>query len=225
MIGFLYNHFPAARKRIIEIAFEARHKPNDFSKLSLLFKDSKGKEYYGFNDPMDFPIGRLEQLYVHVDELKACMPGEDYDLFHKAREEALNREVDGVLSPDIAMLGYLQIEEEKRRKYLLHPEIILDLLACVSIRADEKIEQFDMEIHNQKKEQLQIDSKGHLFFFVKKAGLNQYLPFLKVSDKELKEYLEVNVTRLSAMRQQLVDYITPNRSLKDKKDSESNSES
>lgn len=223
MIGFLYNNFPSVRKRIIEIAFEARYKPNDFSKLSLTFKDSKGKEYYGFNDPMDFPIARLEQLYTHVDELKACMPGDDHDLFHDAREEALNREVDGELKPDIAMMGYLQIEEKKRRKYLLHPEIILDLLACIAIRSDEDLAVFDMEIHNQKKEQLREDSKGHLFFFVKKAGLNQYLPFLKVSETELKEYLNVSVSRLSAQRQQLLNYITPNESSSVKSDSESSS--
>lgn len=223
IIQFLYKHFPSFRKDIITIAYQANNKPKDFSKLTMTFKDSKGKEYYGFPDPMDFPVDRLGQLFTHIDELKACMPGEDTDTFWEARDTALNRNVKGILQPDIAMLGFIQIEEKTRRTKIFHPEILLDLLACISIREDELPHTFDMEIHNQKKEQIRIDAKGHLFFFVHASGLRKYLPFLDISEKEWKRYFKNQSIEVEALNKLLKQYSTQKGLWKDRKVSESNS--
>lgn len=225
LIQFLYKHFPGLRKDIITLAYEAQHKPKDFSKLLLAYKDSNGLENYTFPDPMDFPIDRLGQLFTHIDELKACMPGEDSDTLWKARETALNRNVDGKLMPDLAMLGFIQIEEKNRRTKIFHKEVLLDLLACISIRQDELPHTFDMEIHNQKKEQIRKDAKGHLFFFVQKTGLKDYLPFLNITEKDWKLYFKNQNIEVEALNKLLKQYTTQKGLWKGRKATESSKES
>lgn len=206
VIKLLYKLFPEAFHKAV---FASQSKPKNFSKCEFQFVDSKGRKYYKFMSDLDMPLSRKSMIELKLRELSYALDKEEVALLCEAMEKALERrDKQGRINPDIATLGFLIKEVRNRHENLLHPELIISMVAYIYIREDEDPAIVDEEIHNQKVEQFKNDGAGGLSDFFYTTMLSAYSPYSDTSVNELKLLLRVQKARVEAMKKKLIDYIS-----------------
>lgn len=208
MIKLLFWLF---RKQFIELAFKTQSKPIDFTELDFCFIDSKGRRYYKFPDGKEQPLVRKAYFEKCFQELSCSLHDSELSLILDAFDKAFNgKDKAGKQFVDIAMIGHLIKELRDRKELLLHPDIFMDMICVRYIREDENPLKFDAQIHNQKIEQLTIDSKreGGLWYFFQMAGLEKFIPFSHSYVEEFNKLIQDGKIRVEALKQQLESYIS-----------------
>jgi hypothetical protein len=136
-------------------------KKSGFEKMVKVFVDSNGKAHYTTINDFDTTLERIRGIERCIREITAGLSLDEYKKIRDAMKKALG---DGK-KPNIAMIGHLIIEMERREEMLLHPDAMFDLLAYKYVREDEDPAVVDQTIHKQKIEQFRKDSKDGLYDF------------------------------------------------------------
>lgn len=172
--------------------------------LEPRYTDLNGVSYFGFGKDMSLPVDRLGKLYSYMELLmKGLTIAED-----KAIDEAISQALEtGLTNPKekaAAKIGSLLIEREKRRKLVLHTELLYNILAVQWIREDEDPSIFSNEIQMQKVEQFmkEVESRGAYPFF-QVPELKQLNSFLKMSKEEWEQYWSESIVQQKVLTEAL----------------------
>lgn len=189
------------KKWIIKIQFQNQSFKSD--RLEKAFIDSNGVNYYKFTNDFDIPLIRAKELQKKLLKLKSGLSDENLDKFLEAMVKALN----GGRNPDLARIGHLVTEMKLRQEILIHPDLLMDIVALSYIREDENPSELNKEIHTQKIEQFHKDSKEGLYDFFYKSGLSKYAPYLSSMEEDWEEYLIESTAKIKAMNKNLNEYL------------------
>ncbi len=168
------------------------------------FVDSNGKRYFVPVNDFDIPILRTKAIETAILALSRGLSQDELKKFIEAMKKAVGEGK----KPDVAMIGHLIIEMEKREDLLLHPDLMFDLVSYRYIREDEDPAIIDKDIHAQKVEQFKKDSTEGLYDFFYAAGLAQYIPYLTKLEREWSEYWQQSTVKIQAMNKHLEAYIS-----------------
>jgi hypothetical protein len=175
-----------------------------FEKMKKVFVDSNGKEYYCVENDFDTHLERVRGIERCVREISAGLSNDEQKKIREAMKKALG---DGK-KPNIAMIGHLIVEMDKREEMLLHPDAMFDLMAHRYVRSDEDPAIIDNKIHKEKIEQFRKDSEGGLYDFFYRMGLSMYIPYLTKLEKEWSEYYSQSEIKITAMNKHLNEYLS-----------------
>jgi hypothetical protein len=202
MIGKLL--YKLTKPFFLKYYFLDQSKKSGFEKMLKVFIDSNGKAYYTTQNDFDTPLERVRGIERCVREISAGLSGDENKKIREAMKKALG---DGK-KPNIAMIGHLLIEMERREEMLLHPDAMFDLLAYKYVREDEDPAVVDQGIHRAKIEQFKKDSKDGLYDFFYRMGLSAYIPYLTKSESEWNEYYRESEAKIRAMGIHLNEYLS-----------------
>jgi len=202
MIGrTLYKIF---KKPFLKYYFLEQSKNKGFEKMKKVFFDSNTKSYWIPENDFDTPLERTKAIERCVRQIAAGLSeGESAKI-----REAMKKAINSGKKSDIAMIGHLIIEWERREEMILHPDVMFDLVAYRYVREDEDPSVIDKSIHAEKVEQFKKDSKDGLYDFFYRAGLSQYIPYLTKLETEWSEYLMESEVKITAMNQHLSEYLS-----------------
>lgn len=175
-----------------------------FENMKEVFTDSAGRRYYTPDNDFDLPHARTREIELAIMRISAGLSGSELKLILTAMKKALN----GGKKPDTAMIGHLIIEMERREDMVLHPDLLLDLVAYKYIREDEPVTIISKSIHQEKVEQFKKDSREGLRDFFLGAGLSEYVPYLTKLEGEWDEYWKDSEIKIAALNQHLQAYIS-----------------
>jgi hypothetical protein len=187
----------------IKYYFLDQTKKSGFEKMVKVFVDSEGKAYYTTTNDFDTQLDRVRGIERCVLEIQAGLSNDEQKKIREAMKKALG---DGK-KPNIAMVGHLLIEWERREEMVLHPDSMFDLLAYKYVREDEDPAVVDKRIHALKIEQFKKDSKDGLYDFFYKMGLSAYIPYLTKSESEWNAYYRESEAKIRAMGIHLNEYL------------------
>jgi hypothetical protein len=202
MIGKLL--YKIAKPFFIKYYFLEQSRKSGFEKMLKVFIDSNGKAYYTTQNDFDTPLERTRGIERCVREIGAGLSNDEQKKIREAMKKALG---DGK-KPNIAMIGHLIIEMERREEMLLHPDAMFDLLAYKYVREDEDPSVVDKDIHQTKIKQFKKDSKDGLYDFFYKMGLSAYIPYLTKSENEWNEYYRESEAKIKALGIHLNEYLS-----------------
>jgi hypothetical protein len=202
MIGKLL--YKLTKPFFLKYYFLDQSKKSGFEKMLKVFIDSNGKAYYTTQNDFDTPLERVRGIERCVREISAGLSGDEIKKIREAMKKALG---DGK-KPNIAMIGHLLIEMERREEMLLHPDAMFDLLAYKYVREDEDPAVVDQGIHRAKIEHFKKDSKDGLYDFFYRMGLSAYIPYLTKSESEWNEYYRESEAKIRAMGIHLNEYLS-----------------
>jgi hypothetical protein len=201
MIGkLLYKVF---KRQFLKHYFLEQSSKKGFEKMAKRFVDSNGKIYYSPENDFDTPLERIKAIEICVRQLSAGISDSEMKKIREAMKKALNEG----RKPDLARIGHLVIEMEKREEMVLHPDVMFDLVANKCIREDEDPFIIDKKIHQEKIAQFKKDSVDGLYDFFYRASLAQYIPYLTKLESEWEGYWKESEIRIKALDKQLNDYI------------------
>lgn len=202
MIGrVLYRIF---RRRILKYYYSEQSKVKGFDKMEKSFVDSNGKQYYRCVRDLDMPIKRFKECQQLLRLISSGISEENIRLITQAMRKAINEG----RKPNIAEIGFLIGEIDKRNGVYVDPDMLFECAAIMYIREDENPIEIDPAIQKQKVEQLKIDSQGGLYDFFTSAGLSDYIPFVGTTENEFTEYLKESEVKMKALNIHLQKYIT-----------------
>jgi hypothetical protein len=175
-----------------------------FEKMKKVFVDSNSREYYLPENDFDTHLERIRGIERCVREISAGLSNDEQKKIREAMKKALG---DGK-KPNMAMIGHLIIEMDKREEMLLHPDVMFDLMAYRYVRSDEDPAVIDNKIHKEKIEQFRKDSMGGLYDFFYRMGLSAYMPYLTKLESEWSEYYRQSEIKITALNKQLNEYLS-----------------
>lgn len=182
--------------------FKSKKVKSGFEKMVHVFTDSKGKRYFAYENDFDIPHLRVREIEICLMRISAGLSGSEIKLFIEAMKKALN----GGKKPDNAMIGHLVMEMERREEMIMHPDLMLDLVAYKYVREDENPIKVNGSIHQEKVDQFRKDSMEGLKDFFLGAGLGEYMPYLKKSDLDWKEFWNGSKIKSLALTMRLKTY-------------------
>jgi len=192
------------RKRFDSFYFEKQSKKKGFENMERHFTDSAGNAYYRYNKDFDIPILRFKEIQKRLVLFNSGLSDKSIKLICEAMRKALN----GGKKPDLAEIGFLIKEIEKRADLYIDTDLLMDTTCLLYIRQDENPAVIDWTIHNEKIKQLTIDSKGGLYDFFYMTGLTTSLPFVGTTSEEFDLFYYESEVKMKAMNQYLNQYIT-----------------
>jgi len=195
---------------LLKIVFEWQSKPIGFDKLEFALLDSNGLRYGKFPNEMDIPVLRKGQIARLEQELYSRLNDHELGEFLDAMLAALHEEDGkGNLKPNLGLIGKYLLEMRDRKKLLLHPELMFEIVAASYIREDENPAEFDLEIQEQKVKQFKADSKTGLYDFFYSSGIKELLPFLDISQERFDEFWEMSQSEIKAQASWRKSHLSP----------------
>lgn len=179
-----------------------------FDRMEKAFVDSNGMIYYRCVRDLDLPMERFRRAQRQLQLIKAGLSEDSLSLIVKTIITAIN----GGKRPDVAEIGFLVKEMDKRIGVLVDPEALFDSAAIMYIREDESPIVIDQAIHKQKIEQFKLDSQGGLYDFFYSTGLTAFIPFVGITESEFEEYLKESEIKMKALTMHMQKYITESES-------------
>lgn len=201
MIKLFYILF---KRRILKIYYFEQSKSNGFDKMEKKFVDSKGLTWFRAVRDLDMPIKRFKESQKLLMLMKAGLSEDTIKLICTAMKTALN----SGRKPDIAEIGFLVNEMERRIGVFIDPDMLFQSAAIMYVREDEIPTEIDPAIHKEKVEQLKMDSTGGRYDFFCSMGIMDYIPFLGTTESEFEEYLTESEIKMKALKMHLEKYIT-----------------
>jgi hypothetical protein len=182
-----------------KVYFSRQSKKKGFETMKKVFVDSNGSPYYSVENDFDMPLNRVREIEKCTLGIMAGLDNKEMVLIREDMKKAIN----GGNKPNIARIGHLLIEWERREEMILHPDLMFDLVAYKYVREDEDPSVVDKEIHKQKVAQFKKDSKEGLYDFFYRAGLSQYMPYLTKLESEWEEYWRISEVKIRVMNEHL----------------------
>lgn len=169
--------------------------------LVFNFCDLDGNMYYSFSKEVELPIVRLGKLQEYYTWLSAGITGDELERMVDECDKALSNGLkDG---KGLSKIGFFLSEIKDRKNMCIHPEIYYNMLAVQLIRHDEKVNDFNNDIHLQKVEAFKLLDKENDSFFLQ---TQQYLKALNLSNitrEKLQEMFKESLVRIRAMHEVL----------------------
>ena len=172
--------------------------------LEHRYTDLNGVNYSGFTSDMSLPVDRLGRLYGFMEVLMKGMTVQEDEAIDKAIIDALESGLKNPKEKAAAKIGALIMEREKRRKMVIHTEILYNLLAVQWIREDEDPAVYNNEIQMQKVIQFQkeVESRGAYVFF-QVPELKQLNSFLRLSKEEWDAFWSESIVQQKVLQEAL----------------------
>lgn len=183
--------------------------PRYKDKMRYMFTDSKGHDYFWFEDLNDMPLTMLEKLQELQMQLSAKIPGPDLDGWIEAVEKILNSEAKNKLTQVAHFVEALK----ERRAILFDPVLLMEIAALVYVREDENPCTYSSDLHKEKFDMLWVDSKegALLYDFFHEGGLRSYMPLKGVTRQEwpqsLKEQM-MKIQKFNTILSQVTTYVS-----------------
>jgi hypothetical protein len=201
MLKLLYLLF---KQRFNKLAFSSQSKKNGFENMESHFVDSKGMKYYRYKDDFNIPILRFQEIQKRLQLFSSGLSDKSILMLCEAMKKALNKGN----KPDIAEIGFLIKEIEKRANIYIDTDLLMDTACLMYIREDENPAVIDWIKHDEKVKQLTSDSKGGLYDFFYLTGLMQYLPFVGTTQEEFNEFYQKSEVKMKALKIYLQNFTT-----------------
>lgn len=172
------------------------------------FVDSKGNVYYRYQKDFDIPILRFKEIQTRLALFSSGLSETSIKLICESMKKALN----SGRKSDLAVIGALIIEMEKRANIYIDTDLLMDTACLLYIRGDENPAIIDWSIHKEKVTQLTVDSMGGLYDFFYTTGLVTYLPFVGTTEEEFNLYYRESEVKMKAIQKFNQKYITESES-------------
>lgn len=164
-----------------------KKKPKWTNQATLVFRDSKGKAYFKFDDELGHLIPRLDMADVVRREIDSRIDSDDLKVFlsnHKSIIHSDQKPVEKLKQ----LADHVRILEE-RKDLPPAPELLMKLVMLFYIREDEDPWTVDEKIWKEKTAQILADMDGGLAPFFLESGLGEFLPFSTTSIDSIEELL------------------------------------
>ena len=204
-IKVLYRIF---RVQFLKLYHSEQSSVVGFSKMEKAFVDSKGKVYYKSVRDLDMSLKRFKEVQKLLMLIKAGLSEDTITLIIKAMKVAIN----SGRKPDVAEIGFLINEMERRIGVFVDPDMLFDCAAYMYVREDEIPTEISQTIHKEKIEQFKIDSKEGLYDFFYSAGLLNFIPFLGSTESDFNDYFQESEIKMKALQIHLKAYTTESES-------------
>ena len=187
----------------------------DAKDLTHRYTDKNGIAYYGFGMDMSLPVDRLGRLLSYTEMLMKGMTVQEDEAIDKAIGDALESGIKNAKEKNAAKIGSLLMEREKRRKLVIHTELLYNILAVQWIRQDEPVAEFNNDIQMQKVEQFKIEiGEGSSYFFFQVPELRQVNSFLKLSMDEWDAFWSESILQQKVLQEALKTIYSSDTGLK-----------
>jgi hypothetical protein len=201
MLGkLLYKLF---KRQFLKYYFLDQSAKKGFEKMKKAFVDSNGKIYYTTENDFDTPLQRIRGIERCVRQIMAGLSEDENKKLVQAMKKALNEG----RKPDLARIGFIITEIERREEMVLHPDVMYDLLAYKYVREDEDPAIINSSIHQAKIDQFKIDSMDGLYDFFCGMGLTAYMPYLTKLEKDWEDYWRESKAKVRALEKQTSEYL------------------
>jgi len=194
------------RAYINKLAFNNQKHPHEPNELEEAFVDSNGLKYFKYRDDMETPLVRLQKVQDFLFQLERKLSDKELSKLTEAMKFQMDRALMNSSHID-KMVGYLAktraiIDDiALREEYILHPELMFDIVATLYIREDENPAEWSQQLHNEKVDQFKKDSAEGLYDFFYNAGLNRYLPGLTSLKDDFQQLFNYQKDKIQARNQ------------------------
>lgn len=187
---------------------EKVHKRLKNTDLIKSFVDKEGRQYYRFPEDMSLPVMRMGKLLDYTVYMSAGLTRQELS---EIIEHADKLFTEGMkIGKNASKIAFLLYEIRRRHEIIIHPELLLNILAVHNIREDEDPATFNEEIHLQKVASVKEEvEKGNNYFFYQAPELKRVTDSLGITSDELtKLYAEAQVT-VKALNEALKTFLSP----------------
>ena len=212
MIKLIYRIF---KKKLNKLVFDSEVLHGDWrDKCEVYYVDNEGMKYYRYRNQYDMPVMRYEYLQGLVVLFEIGFNSKDYKLFLDAFDKEIENVANeytakkGMHITQLAKISTIINELKARSEIRLEPTLLLEMMACVLVREDEKPEIVDHKIQDIKVQTFKTANKDRQSAFFLKAGLNAYLPYLELLEKDWMKYMAESTTELK-MRTEILNTLMP----------------
>lgn len=176
----------------------SERKPLTHSSLSYAFVDGNAKKYYRFPKDIALSGERFAQMQDYMSWMSSGMGATEFDMFMDAIDKVL---LDGLgKHANVVALGAIIAEMKKRRKMVLHHELLYNFIAVQLVREDENPEVFDNDIQLQKVAAFkELTKTGSTYFFFHSEELKKLSHLFNMSEKEWQTYWEESLIKQKAL--------------------------
>lgn len=194
------------RDEFLKIYSREQVKPLTHSNLEKAFIDKNLKQIYRFGKDVALPLERFGKMNEYMTFMSKGLTAEEDTEMDLAIEKILESGI-GKSQKNVSGIGAILQERKKRRKLVIHTELLYNFIAVQLVREDERPEVFDNDIHKEKiitfKEM--VEEQGAYFFFQKRE-LNRLSALSSMSQKEWETYWEESLIQQKVLPQALKVY-------------------
>lgn len=187
----------------------------DAKDLQFRYVDLQGISYYGFGKDMSLPVDRLGKLYEFMEYLMKGMSASEDEAIDNAIEAAIETGLSNPKEKASAKVGSLIMERRKRRRMVIHSELLYNILAVQWVREDENPSVYSNEIQMAKVEQFKREvGEGSSYPFFQVPELRQLNSFLKMSKDEWDQFWNESIIQQKVLIEALRTIYTSETELK-----------
>jgi len=148
--------------------------PEWFAHAPRVFKDSQGDHYRRYDDEMQIPILRMDQLQIITRELGNRVDDRDLGAFLENHESIILS--DKSADEKLKLLHQHVSNLKSRTDALASPDLLMKMVCALYIREDQDPFVWDELLEADKHTLLMKEQSGGLAGFFYKLGLNGFLP-------------------------------------------------
>jgi hypothetical protein len=186
--------------------FRKRHvKPRPGS-LEYAFTDKKGYRYYQYLALEELPYIRKGKLQEYLNLFSCALDRNELNALLGGIRATLLDAAEGKKRPAecFSAVDKMCEEIERRQADIVHPELLLKIIALGYIREDEKPHEFSEQIEKEKMQAFKRD--GGLAGFFAQSSFRDLFAFSDMSDEQLNELLMSSRARLEALNRLLPQF-------------------
>lgn len=167
--------------------------------MVFAFHDLDGNSYYSFPKDLSIPIIRIGKLQEFYTWLSAGITGQELSKLIDAADKALTNGL--TENKGIAKIGFILSELKDRKNMVIHPELYYNIIAAQLIRDDEKVNEWNNDIHMQKVEAFKKMDADTDVFFLATQELIMELGLSTITKQELqKSFRDYTARAIALMR-------------------------
>lgn len=199
----LYKWFP---RQFNQLVWDSTYKPDKMKGLKFALV-CEGHRFYTYENLFDMPIERLGRAQDFVLQLQRMVSDDELNAFIESMEKALFESTNADKIKGLSKIGFLLGEIKERKKILIHPEIMMELVGTMLIREDQDPGDWNDEFEQKKVEMFRKNYKGKgLYDFFVSGGLKLFFPNLDSFETDWEDYLKMSQARLKHLNEIMESY-------------------
>jgi hypothetical protein len=163
-------------------------------------------KYTIWDNELAFPLARYAEHIRLIELFSLGITGEEVDRIIAAMQALMSK---GLNKPEnVSKLGALIENLKMRRQYVLHKDLLINIVALHCIRSDEHAYTFDEHLHLEKvKDLADFAYKPESYAFFLQAGLEKLSGYMKVSTDELLKSINDSTALVRDLNKTLAEFI------------------